>query len=441
MLGKAIIGYAVTCAVFGAQLQAAEHRRTDAEAYTPSNTQAAYPAERTLPLRPEIRSEQPQASSPRQTEQLSDPSGDTLYYTYTPLETKPARKPFLHRVVDYFGESNVDRTFTKKIDFTFAGGPSYSKNTSLGLGLIAAGLYRIDRTDSLTAPSDISIFGNVSISGFYALGVTGNTVFRRNSRKVDYTVMFSSAPRDMWGIGYRDGSSNPAKSYTEKHYLVRGRYLHRVLPNTFVGGLLSFEHTQGVKFAEPAYLYGQKTHYTATGIGAVAEYDSRDFIPNPFRGIYVGFQLTLFPKGLGNCCRSLWRADFTADFYRRVWKDCILAADLYAEFHSAGTPWPMLARMGGSQRMRGYYQGRYADNDLVTVQVELRQRIWRRIGCTVWGGAGNVFPAPGRFRWRETLPNYGVGLRWELKKRVNIRIDYGLGRKTDGFLLNINEAF
>ena len=62
-------------------------------------------------------------------------------------------------------------------------------------------------------------------------------------------------------------------------------------------------------------------------------------------------------------------------------------------FNPDGTPWPMLARLGGSQRMRGYYQGRYTDNDMITLQIELRQRIWRRIGCAVWGGAGNVFPS------------------------------------------------
>lgn len=99
----------------------------------------------------------------------------------------------------------------------------------------------------------------------------------------------------------------------------------------------------------------------------------------------------------------------------QVWKGGLIATDLYAEFNSEGTPWPMLARMGGSQRMRGYYQGRYTDNDMITFQVELRQRIWRRIGCTVWGGAGNVFESLDRFDWSETLPNYGVGLRWELK--------------------------
>lgn len=354
----------------------------------------------------------------------------------------PARKkPFLRRVVDYFGESTRDRTFEKKIDFTFAGGPSYSKNTSLGIGLLAAGLYRIDRTDSVTSPSDISIFANGSISGVYAVGMTGNTIFSKNRQKVDYTLAFSSSPREMWGIGYEDGRDNPARSYTEKRYLVRARYLHQIIPNLFVGASVDFEYTKGISFKEPAYLYGQKPSYTTTGIGVIAEWDSRDFIPNAFRGCYFSLQETLFPKGLGNCGESLWRTTLTADFYTRVWRDGILAFDLYGEYNSRGTPWPMLARMGGTYRMRGYYQGRYADNGMATLQIELRQRIWRRIGCVVWGGAGNVFPSFDRFDWAKTLPNYGVGLRWELKKRMNVRLDFGLGRKTSGFMFNINEAF
>ena len=369
-------------------------------------------------------------------------NGDTLQYTYTPLpQEAPKKKPFLRRVVDYFENSTQDRTFEKKIDFTFAGGPSYSKNTSFGIGVLASGLFRVDRTDSVTQPSNISIFGNVSVSGFYALGVTGNTIWARNRQRVDYSVTFSSAPRSLWGIGYDAGRYNPESTYSEKHYFIDGRYLHRVLPNTFLGAMWSFEHTRGVKFSNESYLYGEKHSYTATGFGAIVEYDSRDFIPNPYRGIYISFQETIFPKGLGNCGQTLWRTTITADAYKQVWKGGILAADLFGEFNSNGTPWTMLARMGGSYRMRGYYQGRYTDNDMITFQVELRQRIWRRIGCAVWGGAGNVFPTLAEFNWSQTLPNYGVGLRWELKKRVNIRIDYGFGKKTSGFLLNINEAF
>lgn len=386
---------------------------------------------------PHLRSDIPDNPVPAAADTLAAPAADSV--------VSVRHRSFVGRIIDYFGKSTVDRTFEKRIDITFAGGPSYSKTTSLGIGVLAAGLYRVDRTDSVTPPSDVSVFASVSISGFYSVGVEGNTYFSRGRSKLDYKAAFASAPRDLWGIGYMDARRNPETSYVEKQYKVHARYTYRVLPNTFVGPRLSFEHTDGRKFDETGdrYIRYQKHSYTATGIGAIVEYDSRDFIPNPWRGFYVSAEGTVFPKGLGTCESTLYRATFTFDWYRRVWTDAILAFDFYGEYNSAAMPWPMLARMGGSRRMRGYYEGRYADNCLLAVQLELRQRIWRRIGCVVWGGAGNVFSerSDDRFDWSHTLPNYGIGLRWELKKRVNVRLDYGFGRRTSGFLLNINEAF
>ena len=313
--------------------------------------------------------------------------------------TAAARKrSFVRRIIDYFGESTQDRTFEKKIDFTFAGGPSYSKNTSLGIGILAAGLYRLDRTDSVTVPSDISLYANVSVSGFYSVGIEGNTIFAHNRQRVDYTLEFSSAPTYTWGIGYNDVQKDDKRSYTEQRYEIKARYLREILPHAYIGGLLSFDHAQASKYDGETPLFGdQRLRYTTTGLGLTVEYDSRDFIPNPFKGVYVSFQETCYPKSLGNCGKALWQTTITADAYHRVWKDAILATDLYAEFNSDGTPWPMLARMGGNQRMRGYYLGRFTDNDMITFQIELRQRIWRRIGAVVWGGAGNVFPSLAEF--------------------------------------------
>lgn len=374
-------------------------------------------------------------------------NGDTLRYTYTPAvaelpQADTVKKvSFLHKIINYFEGSTVDRTFEKKIDFTFAGGPSYSSKTSFGIGVLAAGLYRLDRTDSVTQPSNVSIFGQVSVKGVYAIGVRGNNIFSQNKSRITYTLMFYSEPSDFWGIGYDAAMNNPKSTFTEKRYQVEASYLHRVLPNTFMGAMVSFDYTKGIDFSNTAYLDGEKQHYTATGIGAVIEYDSRDFITNAQKGIYVSLQETFFPNGLGNCGKSLWRTTAIADFYQKVWKGGVLAADLYGEFNTKGTPWPLLARLGGPYRMRGYYEGWFTDNNMITAQIELRQHIWRRIGCVVWGGAGNVFPMIDQFKWSQTLPNYGVGFRWEFKKNVNVRLDYGFGKDTSGFLLNINEAF
>ena len=139
--------------------------------------------------------------------------GDTIRYTYTPLpQDTPRKKSFLKRIVDYFGESTTDRTFDKKIDFTFAGGPSYSKSTSLGIGVLAAGLYRLDRTDSITSPADVSVFATVSITGFYSVGISGTNIFSRNKQRVTDNVPFASAPRDFWGIGYDNALHNAAST-------------------------------------------------------------------------------------------------------------------------------------------------------------------------------------------------------------------------------------
>ena len=57
--------------------------------------------------------------------------GDSLRYSYTPLPPQaPEKRPFLRRVVDYFGESTTDKTFEKKIDFTFAGCLLYTSDAA-----------------------------------------------------------------------------------------------------------------------------------------------------------------------------------------------------------------------------------------------------------------------------------------------------------------------
>ena len=74
-------------------------------------------------------------------------------------------------------------------------------------------------------------------------------------------------------------------------------------------------------------------------------------------------------------------------------------------------------------------------------QIELRQHIKGRHGAVAWVGLANVFPSFNDIAWRKTLPNAGIGYRWEFKKRINIRIDYGLTKNGSGFIFNINEAF
>ena len=49
------------------------------------------------------------------------------------------KKNFIARIIDYYGRSNVDRTFEKKLDWSIAPGPNYSSDVGFGIGFLIAG--------------------------------------------------------------------------------------------------------------------------------------------------------------------------------------------------------------------------------------------------------------------------------------------------------------
>lgn len=357
-------------------------------------------------------------------------------------DTTVVKKGFFNKVIDYFKESNEDKSLDKKFDFSVIGGPHYSSDTKLGLGLVAAGLYRTDRTDTISPPSNVSLYGDVATSGFYLIGVRGNTFFKQNKFRLDYKVYFFSMPADFWGIGYEMGNSNANRAdYKRQQTSIQTDFMYGFAKNFYVGTNLNLHYVTGKDLDKPELLAGQKKSYTNFGTGFFLMYDSRDYITAPHKGLFFKLENVFFPGFFGNK-PDFNRTELTLDFYHEVWKGGVMAYDFHTEYNTGNVPWTMLARMGGSHRMRGYYEGRYRDKGIMEIQAELRQNVWRRIGITVWGGAGNVFPKLSKLKGSQTLPNCGMGLRWEFKKRVNVRLDYGFGKSGQtGFIFNINEAF
>ena len=172
-----------------------------------------------------------------------------------------------------------------------------------------------------------------------------------------------------------------------------------------------------------------------------AIYDTRDNLTAPKRGMYIQFMQLMRQKFIGNKYNS-YTTDFRIDGYTHLWKGATLAADFRTQLNFGDVEWSMLAQLGDSYSMRGYYQGRYRDNHKIETQVELRQHVWKRNGVVAWVGAGTIFPKFSKIQLKHILPNMGVGYRWEFKKNVNVRLDYGFGKSGQhSFIFNINEAF
>lgn len=352
-----------------------------------------------------------------------------------------AGKSWVNRILDYFNDSNKNKKH-KRFDFSVIGGPHYASDTKFGLGLVAAGLYRTDPNDSILPPSNVSLYGDVSSVGFYMLGVRGNHIAPKGRYRIDYHLYFYSFPADFWGIGHEMGDNDANKSDMKRWQAqAEVSFLFRVADNFYIGPMASYDYVIGKHIERPELLQGMDQHTWNVGAGVSLVYDNRDNLTNPHRGIYLNINQMFRPGFMGNDYAFSTTA-FRFDAYQRLGKGTVLAEDIGANLNFGNPSWGMMAELGGTHSMRGYYEGRYRDKHSLEATVELRQHVWKRNGIVVWVGAGTIFPKFSELRSKQILPNAGVGYRWEFKKNVNVRLDYGFGKSgQSGFLFNINEAF
>lgn len=372
------------------------------------------------------------ASEPISSDTLSSEKVDTA---------QQVKKSWMTRFLDYFNDANKNKQH-KRFDFSVIGGPHYASDTKFGLGMVAAGLYRTDPNDSILPPSNVSLFGDVSSVGFYMLGVRGNHIAPAGRYRIDYHLYFYSFPSDFWGIGYEMGDNDDNKSDMKRWQAqAEASFLFRVADNFYVGPMAAYDYVIGKQIERPELLRGMDKHTWNVGVGVSLVYDNRDNLTNPHRGIYLNLKQMFRPKFMGNDY-AFSTTHFRFDAYQRLGKGTILAEDFGANLNFGNPSWGMMAELGGTSSMRGYYEGRYRDKHSLEATVELRQHVWKRNGIVVWAGVGTVFPKFSALRSRQILPNAGVGYRWEFKKNVNVRLDYGFGKSgQSGFLFNINEAF
>ncbi len=434
------------------------------------------------------------------TQQTLSDIGSAKEYVRDTVDNAVCRSPrhgLIRRIVDYYSRSNVDRTFERKIDWSIAPGPNYSSDVGLGLGFLLAGLYRLDRTDSVTTPSNVSVYGNFTTKKFVLLRFSGDNIFNRNKQRLSYSGAFVYFPGAFYGVGYDAGKQGYAQSLTTTMGIFRISYCTSLVGRLYAGVSGGLDYT-GAKYcasgmdermetirqqvaqggAAPDGSIGElyelwqqgrydptlqdpfSNYIAATGddpdafnanVGIFAQFDSRDVTFNASKGVFLKGEIKWYPRLLGNTGRSFGRIALTFDWYRKLWRGAVLAYDLYADATFGNPSWHMYAKMGGMERMRGYYEGRYRDRRLVETQVELRQKIYRRHGIAGWIGGGQVWGTQ-RFRWDNTLYSFGCGYRFEFKSRMNIRLDYGWGaygnsnlpwdrKRSSAFLFTASEAF
>jgi outer membrane translocation and assembly module TamA len=128
-----------------------------------------------------------------------------------------------------------------------------------------------------------------------------------------------------------------------------------------------------------------------------------------------------------------------------VFKSHVLALRALGNGIGGDPPFDILPQLGGDALLRGYYQGRFRDRDLLAFQAEYRAPVWWKLGAVAFASAGQVAPDLGGLRVDAFHPAAGFGFRFLIQEAegVRIRADFawGFDVESSGFYINIGEAF
>ncbi len=248
-----------------------------------------------------------------------------------------------------------------------------------------------------------------------------------------------------WGIGAETADSAKER-YFVKYPRLRFNLLRQTVKHLYAGikyGLddVRFTETDPTGELVQGITTGSKGG-TVSSAGIVLKYDSRDNTFFPGKGVVTEFYAQTDDSWTGSDFRFA-KYSFDACSYFTIRPKHIFALNLYSALETGDPPFNQLLFMGGSRRLRGYYEGRFRDKSMVLLQGEYRFPIFWLISGAVFGGYGGIAPDYASMGSENFKYNYGAGLRFMLdpQRGINARFDYGRVKGEGNFYVTLGEAF
>lgn len=324
---------------------------------------------------------------------------------------------------------------------------SYAPETSWGFGVGAKYLFKFKGSGEETRTS------NMPMSAMYTwyrqiLLTSGYTIFTNQEKYLfKGNLRYNKLPIFYFGIGNNSLEENE-ELYDYSNILIEPLALRKIADHVFVGGGVRYNIVYHVDIPSDGFIAREKVPgylgSTSAGLQLALTYDNRDNVLYATKGalleVAAGYYL---PFAGGEYEYQIYRFDYRQYFKVFENRKDVFALQLLGYFARGDVPLADYAKLGGSEMLRGYYEGRFRDKAMLAAQVEYRAQLLEQLGAVVFLGLGDVAPNIRSFDIREFKPSVGAGLRFMIvkKENLNIRFDYGFGRETRNYYFNIAEAF
>lgn len=347
-----------------------------------------------------------------------------------------------------FAQAKQDTVVTAK-SFGIAGYPIvfYTPETSLAAGLGGMIYFRMSEK-KIIRPSKVIVSAWYTVNDQYFMKIAPQIYFPGARRELlDLRFTYGKEIGKFYGIGNDTEDINEA-SYTMKslRFYAEAGGLNIIASDIYFGAILDYSPNELVDKQANPYLKGDLVPGhdggTVSGLGVLFIFDTRDHVFFPTKNFYHKFRLQYFGKYMGSEFKFN-RLVSDMRYYTSPIPTHILAFQFYADITTGTPPFFRLPALGGEQRMRGYFTGRYRDRLYLTTQIEYRKIVWWRLGVAAFVAAGDVAHKWTNFSAKSIKYSYGFGLRFVFDKdeQINVRMDLGFGKNTSGIYFALEEAF
>jgi outer membrane protein assembly factor BamA len=179
------------------------------------------------------------------------------------------------------------------------------------------------------------------------------------------------------------------------------------------------------------------------GIGPAISIDKRDNQFSPQKGSYVEASLRFHEKWMGsNYNYSQYNFDLRK--YIPTKSKGILALNAVAAITQGSVPFLEKQKLGSDKIMRGYFSGRFRDNQFAAAQIEYRYPVGKSFVLAAFASAGQTAESLNKMELNLIQHSVGGGLRYLANRKGNlyIRMDAGYTRqKNVGFYFALGDAF
>ncbi|WP_158538671.1 BamA/TamA family outer membrane protein [Chitinophaga skermanii] len=342
----------------------------------------------------------------------------------------------------------------------------YAQEKGWEVGIAALYSFYTDKKKPVpgTRNSSITFVPSLTTKNQYKADIKGDFWTPGNLWHFKGNVRYHDFPLYFYGIGSETKETDKTL-LNNKRYKLLAEAERKILPNFYAGLTLQYQHDTYAAAKDtgiyPSANLTDKNGGHATFIGATAIYDNRDNQNYTTRGSFLRLNIAYAPAFLST--RAFWKFEGRASHFFPISRKSTLGLNGVANSIQGndGLPFYMLPELGSDFMMRGYYAGRYREQNFAGIQAEYRYFIdpkldvklfnWHlqpKFALAAFGGTGAVF-ANRDFSTSQLKPNYGVGIRYfyDEGSRLSVRLDYGVGEKRtgekrqQGFYLTIGEAF